>query len=221
LTGILFIFCMIPISFRLISAHLNGNINVSELAFLNKSAIRYRIYSTRLINFDRGFQIFTSVLYIILCPHTVPCLESTYFAWMWNLATHSEEGVGQACWRTECQVEYTKNVTAHGGNYKQHNNFYSSYASSVGWSVGIVRSRTKGHGVFFFCLFLCASSVVICLDDDKQWTVASSGMLRRVAVVRTDVLEELSSSIIRVTRISELGTTLAVTSNRRTLRSRH
>jgi hypothetical protein len=33
----------------------------------------------------------------------------------------------------------------------------------------------------------------------------SSGMLRRVALVRTDVSEELSSSI-RVTRIGELGT---------------
>jgi hypothetical protein len=46
----------------------------------------------------------------------------------------------------------------------------------------------------------------------------SSGMLRRVALVGTDVLQELSASFIRVTRISELGTTLAVTSNRRTLR---
>jgi hypothetical protein len=48
--------------------------------------------------------------------------------------------------------------------------------------------------------------------------MASSGMLRRVALVRSDVWEELSSSFIRVTRIGELGTTLAVTSNRRTLR---
>jgi hypothetical protein len=40
-------------------------------------------------------------------------------------------------------------------------------------------------------------------------------MLRRVALVRTDVSEEVSSSFIRVTIISELGTTLAVTSNRR------
>jgi hypothetical protein len=40
----------------------------------------------------------------------------------------------------------------------------------------------------------------------------SSGMLRRVALVRTDVSEEISVSIIRVTRIGELGT-LAVTSN--------
>jgi hypothetical protein len=45
-----------------------------------------------------------------------------------------------------------------------------------------------------------------------------SGMLRRVALVTTDVSEELSASFIRVTKIGELGTTLAVTSNRRTLR---
>jgi hypothetical protein len=40
-------------------------------------------------------------------------------------------------------------------------------------------------------------------------------MLRRVALVRTDVSEELNASFIRVTRIGELGATLAVTSNRR------
>jgi hypothetical protein len=38
-------------------------------------------------------------------------------------------------------------------------------------------------------------------------------MLHRVALVRTDVSEELSASFIRVTRIGELGTTLAATSN--------
>jgi hypothetical protein len=40
-------------------------------------------------------------------------------------------------------------------------------------------------------------------------SLASSGMLRRMAIVRAAVSEELSASIIRVTRISELGTTLA------------
>jgi hypothetical protein len=44
-------------------------------------------------------------------------------------------------------------------------------------------------------------------------------MLRRVALVRTDVSEELSASFIRVTRIGELGAMLAVTSNRRTKRA--
>jgi hypothetical protein len=38
-------------------------------------------------------------------------------------------------------------------------------------------------------------------------------MIRRVALVRTYVSEEPSASFIRVTRISELGTTLAATSN--------
>jgi hypothetical protein len=44
--------------------------------------------------------------------------------------------------------------------------------------------------------------------------MASPEMLRSVALVRTDALEELSASFINVTRIGELGTTLAVTSNR-------
>jgi hypothetical protein len=48
--------------------------------------------------------------------------------------------------------------------------------------------------------------------------MVSCGMLHRVVVVRTDVSEELSASIMGVTRIGELGTMLALTSNRRTLR---
>jgi hypothetical protein len=39
----------------------------------------------------------------------------------------------------------------------------------------------------------------------------SSGMLRRVALVETDPMVELSASIFRVTRIGEVGTTLSVT----------
>jgi hypothetical protein len=37
-------------------------------------------------------------------------------------------------------------------------------------------------------------------------------MLGSVALVRADVSEELSASFIRMTRIGELGTTLALTS---------
>jgi hypothetical protein len=39
-------------------------------------------------------------------------------------------------------------------------------------------------------------------------------MSRRVALARTDLSDERSASIIRVTRIGELGTTLAVISNK-------
>jgi hypothetical protein len=46
------------------------------------------------------------------------------------------------------------------------------------------------------------------------WRIASSGMLCRVALVRTNVSEELSAPIIRVTGIGELGTALAIASNR-------
>jgi hypothetical protein len=50
------------------------------------------------------------------------------------------------------------------------------------------------------------------------WWMVSSGMLRRVALVKTDVSEEPGASFIRVTRIGELGTTQAATRNWRTLR---
>jgi hypothetical protein len=42
--------------------------------------------------------------------------------------------------------------------------------------------------------------------------MVSSGMLRRVALVRTDVSEEPSASFIRVIRIGERGTTLGASS---------
>jgi hypothetical protein len=48
--------------------------------------------------------------------------------------------------------------------------------------------------------------------------MVSSGLLRRVDLVRTDVSEEPGASFIRVTKIGELGTTQTATSNRRTLR---
>jgi hypothetical protein len=49
------------------------------------------------------------------------------------------------------------------------------------------------------------------LPDTRR--MSSSGVLRRVAIVKTDVSEE-RSAFIRVTRFGELGITLAVTSNR-------
>jgi hypothetical protein len=58
------------------------------------------------------------------------------------------------------------------------------------------------------------SSLSFSLDiENLKSRVASSGMLHRVALVRTDVSEESSASFIMVTRTGELGTTLAVTSH--------
>jgi hypothetical protein len=43
--------------------------------------------------------------------------------------------------------------------------------------------------------------------------MAFSGTLRGVALIKNDVSLELSASFIRVTRVGELGTALALTSN--------
>jgi hypothetical protein len=49
--------------------------------------------------------------------------------------------------------------------------------------------------------------------------MVSSGMLRRVALVRADVSKELSASFIRVTKIGELETTLGISSQRASVAS--
>jgi hypothetical protein len=79
---------------------------------------------------------------------------------------------------------------------------------------------TETYTLTFNCNILGNESVLcgqfLCLAQQTfTWRMGSSEMLRRVALVRADVSEELSASIISVTRIGELGT-LAVTSNRRT-----
>jgi hypothetical protein len=67
------------------------------------------------------------------------------------------------------------------------------------------------------CLNLRYNSLYCFYNDENLWRMVSSGMLHHVALIRTDVSEELSVSFIKVIRICEIGTTLAVTSNRRTL----
>jgi hypothetical protein len=54
--------------------------------------------------------------------------------------------------------------------------------------------------------------------DVMKRRMPSSGMLSPLDLVRTDVSEELIASAIRVTRIVELATTLALTRTRSKLR---
>jgi hypothetical protein len=49
--------------------------------------------------------------------------------------------------------------------------------------------------------------------------MVSSGMLHRVALVRTGVSEELSASFIKVTRVDEIGTMLDIILHRRNIAS--
>jgi hypothetical protein len=80
-----------------------------------------------------------------------------------------------------------------------------------------VRRHTRRHGQWDSPTFWAGSRTC----KNVASTMPSSGVLRRVVLVRTDVSEERSASIINVTRISELGTTLAVTSNKGTLRKKY
>jgi hypothetical protein len=75
-------------------------------------------------------------------------------------------------------------------------------------------SRTKCEPI--------ASKTVLVVQDlwfsrRWLWRTVSSAMLRRSDLIRADLSEDLSASIIRVTIIDELGTTLAVSRNRRTV----
>jgi hypothetical protein len=84
---------------------------------------------------------------------------------------------------------------------------------------GVTRGQRGGSPTVVNLTFLdwrCPIYVYAYVEQIWKRRMVSSGMLRRVALVRTGVSEEPGSSFIRVTRIGELGTTQAATSNRRT-----
>jgi hypothetical protein len=76
--------------------------------------------------------------------------------------------------------------------------------------VGFSITSSKGHVIF------ANNQKMYDLKFSRWWLwrMPSSGKLRHVTLVKSYVSEEWIASIIRVARIDELGTMLAVTSNR-------
>jgi hypothetical protein len=68
-------------------------------------------------------------------------------------------------------------------------------------------ARTRRLAIIMtFCFILYAIFITQHREYPVHRRMVSSGMLRRVALVRTDVSEDLSAYFIRVTRVGELGT---------------
>jgi hypothetical protein len=74
--------------------------------------------------------------------------------------------------------------------------------------------RKSWGGAFFYKDFY----LVLNIASKNKLRIPPSGMLRLVALVRTDVSEKGIAFIVSMSRIGELGTTLAVTSKRSMLR---
>jgi hypothetical protein len=81
--------------------------------------------------------------------------------------------------------------------------------TSPGFEPGLPLWEAGRHGVGF------ESAALFC--GRLLCRMPSFGMLHCVTLVRTDVLEKRIASIIRVRRLGQLGTTLAITSNLSTL----
>jgi hypothetical protein len=77
--------------------------------------------------------------------------------------------------------------------------------------VTYVRFNKSMCPVIYICdYFHCKASSI---NAEGSGRMASSGMLRLVALVRSDVSEERIASIIMVERTSKIGATLTVTNN--------
>jgi hypothetical protein len=89
---------------------------------------------------------------------------------------------------------------------------FLNHLSALKWDTLFAKMERIFQRIPFFNILIYVRFQVFTVMTMKN------GVFWDVALVRTDVLEERSASIIRVIRIGELGTKLAVTSNRRTLR---
>jgi hypothetical protein len=97
----------------------------------------------------------------------------------------------------------------HGGDYKECRLLWNKNPDRISGETNTLRLRYRAQPV--------NSMWDLKFSRRWLWRMPSSGMLRRVALVRADGSEESIASTIRVTRIGELWATLAVTSERSTL----
>jgi hypothetical protein len=89
------------------------------------------------------------------------------------------------------------------------------YGPPVQLSSNIYQQTFKFNQLFSSKNCFCSlNSELFFNNEDRSLLVCDAVWL----LLRTDISEECSASIIKVTRIGKIGTTLAVTSNRRTLR---
>jgi hypothetical protein len=86
------------------------------------------------------------------------------------------------------------------------------------WSIAVGGLCVPRHATYICGLItdVLSSHLIFKRHHPLSWRMASSGMLCRVVLVRTDVSGELSASIIRI-RFGELRIMSPVTSNWRTL----
>jgi hypothetical protein len=89
-----------------------------------------------------------------------------------------------------------------------------SYAPNDSFAMAKTVACCCSHVGSVECQRCCESSYNYAASNIREGRMSSSGILRRVTLVRTDVSEDRNASIINVARIGELGTKLAVTSNR-------
>jgi hypothetical protein len=104
-------------------------------------------------------------------------------------------------------------------SFNQHIHKYADVSRSLSGHVCLRDNLTWGYCISSKSSYLHRGMRGISQSTQQmKWRMPSSGMLYCVPLVKTYVSEERSASIFRVTIIGELGTTLALTSNRHTLR---
>jgi hypothetical protein len=125
-----------------------------------------------------------------------------------------------ACRRSYCQLLRVEVVAWSAQRIRYI--FYSSSSSIIRMRMSAPRFKIRNCSLIFtlpqgtvscdiLCACLCAPPPILLLRMQLIGRMPSSGMLRRVTLVRTNVSEKRSASIIRVKRIGQLRTVLQCT----------